>query len=170
MWWTLHVMDIMWCILRCSSVFLDWIGREDNNARYWINYALCRPQCRLEDITVKLTGGGVELCTYILVMWLGPGWDQICGVCGSRKAKMSEYYGLHCSCSSSHVHVHVLIEGVHLTSFDRQTKHQCMTGVNLHHICRSSLAGAPAVLWTNFYCYHERYHVGEKPLRASRSA
>ena len=57
---------------------------------------------------------------------------------------------------------------VHLimTSCDRQTNYQSVTGVNIHRI---AFTRALAVLSTNFYCYHEHYHVGEKPFRATRS-
>ena len=47
-----------------------------------------------------------------------------------------DYYGIHSR-----------IEAVHLTSFGRQTNHQCMTIMNIHHIA--------AALTANFYCYHE---------------
>ena len=47
------------------------------------------------------------------------------------------------------------IEAVHLTSFGRQTNHQCVTIVNIHHI---AFTRAPAVLTANFYCYHEHHH------------
>ena len=47
-----------------------------------------------------------------------------------------------------------------MTSCDRQTNYQRVTG---------AFTRALAVLSTNFYCYHEHYHVGEKPLRATRS-
>ena len=51
---------------------------------------------------------------------------------------------------------------MHLTSFGRQTNHQCVTIVNTHHI---AFTRAPAVLTANFY-YHEHYHVGAWPLLA----
>ena len=59
------------------------------------------------------------------------------------------------------------IEAVHLTSFGRQTNHQCMAIVNIHHI---AFTRATAVLTANFYCYHERYHVGARPLYQAPSS
>ena len=53
------------------------------------------------------------------------------------------------------------MEGVHLTSFGRQTNHQDVTIVNIHHI---AFTRAPATLTANFYCYHEHYHLGAHPL------
>ena len=53
------------------------------------------------------------------------------------------------------------IEAVQLTSFGRQTNHQCVTIVNIHHI---AFTRATAVWTGNFYCYHEHYHVGARPL------
>ena len=53
------------------------------------------------------------------------------------------------------------IEAVHLTSFGSQTDHQCVTIVNIHHI---AFTRATAVMTANFYCYHEHYHVGTRPL------
>ena len=50
--------------------------------------------------------------------------------------------------------------GHDLTSFGRQTNHQCVTIVNIHQI---AFTRAPAVLTANFYCYHEHYHVGARP-------
>ena len=64
------------------------------------------------------------------------------------------------------MHVYVPIEGVHLTAVDRQTNHQCVTGVDIHQI---AVTCAPTVLSINFYCYHEHYHAGDKHLRATRS-
>ena len=54
-----------------------------------------------------------------------------------------------------------LIEAVQLTSFGRQTNHQCVTIVNIHHI---AFTRATAVWTGNFCCYHEHYHVGARPL------
>ena len=53
----------------------------------------------------------------------------------------------------------ICIEAVHLTSFGRQTNHQYVTIVNIHHI---AFTRAPAVLTANFYCYHKHYHVSAR--------
>ena len=57
------------------------------------------------------------------------------------------------------------IEAGHLTSLGPQTNHQCVTIVNIRHI---AFTRATTVLTANFYCYHEHYHVGVRPLYGVR--